>query len=151
MTHGLRIFEALFSSSLLADHISIVWHAGEPLTLPIAFYEQAFQTAEQFNTRGIHVTHCFQTNGMLINQAWCDLIKSHHVQIGVSLDGPRPLHDAHRVDRAGKGTFDRALRGLTLLQQNGVPLSIIIVLTHAALAYPDEIWQFFVEHGLTRL
>src|SRR5579864_6023179 len=82
-----RVFEVLFSSSLLSDHISIVWHAGEPLTLPIAFYEQAFQTAEQFNTHGTHVTHCFQTNGTLINQAWCDFINSHQVHVGVSLDG----------------------------------------------------------------
>src|SRR5579859_7334357 len=146
-----RLFEVLFSSSLLSDHISIVWHSGEPLTLPIAFYEQAFQITEQFNTHGIHVTHCFQTNGTLINQAWCNFIKQHDVRVGVSLDGPKSIHDAHRVDRAGKGTFERALRGLTLLQQNGIYPSIIMVLTRAALAYPDEIWQFFVEHGLTRL
>ncbi len=146
-----RIFEVLFSSLLLSDHISIVWHAGEPLVLPISFYEKAFQLAEQFNTRGIHVTHCFQTNGTLVNQAWCDFIGSHNVRVGISLDGPGHIHDAYRVDRAGKGTFDHALRGLTLLQQNEIHPSIIMVLTHYALAYPDEIWQFFTEQGLTRL
>src|SRR5579864_2816245 len=107
-----RIFEVLFASSLLSDQISIVWHAGEPLVLPIPFYEKAFQLAEQFNTRGIHVTHCFQTNGTLVNQAWCDFIRSHNVNVGVSLDGPRYIHDASRVDRVGRGTFDRALHGL---------------------------------------
>jgi uncharacterized protein len=146
-----RIFEVLFSSSLLSDHISIVWHAGEPLTLPTTFYEKAFQIAEQFNKHDIHVTHCFQTNGTLINQAWCDFIKRHDVHVGVSLDGPKHIHDASRIDRAGKGTFDRALHGLTLLQQNDIYPSIIMVLTRTALAYPDEIWQFFTEHGLTRL
>jgi uncharacterized protein len=104
-----RIFEALFSSSFLSDHISIVWHAGEPLVLPISFYEKALQIVEQFNTRSVHVTHCFQTNGTLINQAWCDFIKSHNVHVGISLDGPRYIHDAYRVDRADRGTFDRAL------------------------------------------
>ncbi len=147
----LRIFEILFSSSLLSDHISIVWHAGEPLVLPISFYEKAFQIAEQFNTRGIHVTHCLQTNGTLINQAWCDFIKSHNVHVGLSLDGPRHIHDAYRVDRTGRGTFDRALHGLNLLQQNDIHPSIIMVLTRYALAYPDEIWQFFAEHRLTQL
>jgi uncharacterized protein len=67
------------------------------------------------------------------------------------LDGPRHIHDASRVDRAGKGTLDRVLHGLTLLQQNDIHPSIIMVLTHSALAYPDEIWQFFAEHCLTRL
>ncbi len=147
----LRIFEALFSSSLPSDHISIVWHAGEPLVLPITFYEKAFQIAEQFNTRLLHVTHCFQTNGTLINQAWCDFIKSHNVRIGLSLDGPKHIHDAHRVDRTGRGTFDHALHGLNLLQQNDIHPAIIMVLTRSALAYPDEIWQFFAGRSLTRL
>src|SRR5579864_2874902 len=101
--------------------------------------------------RGIHVTHCFQTNGTLINQEWCDFIKRHDVHVGVSLDGPRHVHDAHRVDRAGKGTFPRTLHGLKLLQQNNIDASIIMVLTRYALAYPDEVWQFFIEHGLTHL
>src|SRR5215470_14476096 len=74
-----RIFEVLFSSSFLSDHVSIVWHAGEPLVLPIAFYEQAFQIAAQFNRHRVHITHCFQTNGTLINQTWCDFIKHYNV------------------------------------------------------------------------
>jgi uncharacterized protein len=146
-----RIFEVLFSSFFLSDHISIVWHAGEPLVLPPTFYEEAFQIAEQFNVHGAHVTHCFQTNGTLINQVWCDFIKRYNVQVGVSLDGPRYIHDAYRVDRTGKGTFARTLHGLRLLQQNGIDPSIIMVLTYDALAYPDEIWQFFNEHRLTHL
>ena len=146
-----RIFEVLFASSFLSDHITIVWHAGEPLVLPPAFYEEALRIVERFNVRGVDVRHCFQTNGTLINQVWCDFIKRHNVHVGVSLDGPRYMHDAYRVDRTGKGTFARTLHGLKLLRQNGIDSAIIMVLTRYALAYPDEIWQFFIEHGLTRL
>ena len=73
------------------------------------------------------------------------------LKIGVSLDGPQHIHDAQRVDRHGQGTFDRTMRGIKLLQQNNIQPSIITVLTQYALDYPDEIWQFFAEHRLTRL
>src|SRR5215469_12750407 len=146
-----RTFEFLFAGPLLPDPVSIVWHAGEPLVLPISFYENAFRIAEQCNTQGVRVVHSFQTNGTLINQEWCDFIKRYNVKIGVSLDGPRHIHDAQRIDRLGQGTFDRTMRGIKLLQQNNIQPSIIMVLTQYALDYPDEIWEFFAEHHLTRL
>ena len=146
-----RIFACLFTEPRLSDPISIVWHAGEPLVLPISFYENAFRIAERCNTRGIRVVHSFQTNGTLINQDWCDFLKQYNVKVGVSLDGPRHIHDRSRPDRAGNGTFDRTLRGIKLLQQNTIPPSIIMVLTQYALDYPDEIWHFFTEHQLTHL
>ncbi len=146
-----RTFEVLFTEPRLSDAVSVVWHAGEPLALPISFYENAFRIAEQCNTPGTRVVHSFQTNGTLINQEWCDFIKRYNVKIGVSLDGPRHIHDRSRLDRAGNGTFDRTLRGIKLLQQNNIHPSIIMVLTQYALDYPDEIWQFFAEHQLTHL
>ena len=146
-----RTFEFLFAEPLLSDPVSIVWHAGEPLALPVSFYENAFRIAEQYNTRSLRVVHFFQTNGTLINQDWCNFIKHHNVKIGVSLDGPQHIHDAERIDRASRGTFDRTMRGIELLQQNNIEPSIITVLTQYALDYPDEIWEFFREHQLMRL
>ena len=67
------VFQAIFSSSLLADRVRIVWHAGEPMTLPIRFYEEAFQLVEQHNARNLPVTFVFQTNGTHMTQRWCDL------------------------------------------------------------------------------
>jgi len=146
-----RTFEFLFTEPLLSNPVSIVWHAGEPLVLPLAFYENAFRIAEECNTQGLRIVHSFQTNGTLINQDWCDLIKHYAIKIGVSLDGPQHIHDAERLDRAGQGTFERTMRGIKLLQQNHIQPSIISVLTQYALNYPDEIWHFFREHQLTHL
>jgi uncharacterized protein len=146
-----RVFEALFSSSLLADKVTIVWHAGEPMVVPVDFYERAFQLIEQFNTQGVRVVTAFQTNGTLITQEWCDFIKRRQVKISVSLDGPQQMHDRQRVDRSGRGTFERTMRGIELLLNNGIKPSIIMVLTEQALDFADEIWQFFAEHHLSRL
>jgi uncharacterized protein len=146
-----RILEELFSSSFLADRVVLLWHAGEPLTVPLDFYRQTLSLIQEFNTRGVKVIPSLQTNGMLITQQWCDFLKQHQVHVGVSLDGPQHIHDQNRVDRAGKGTFERTMRGIRLLQQNGIEPSIIMVLTNYALDYPDEIWQFFSDHHLTNL
>jgi uncharacterized protein len=146
-----RIFETLFSSSSVSGKVRITWHAGEPLTLPVSFYAGAFELASRLNTRGVAIRHAFQTNGTLIDQAWCDLIKAHGVDVGVSIDGPQDLHDLNRVDRAGRGTFRRTMRGIDLLQQNGIPVHVIMVLTRPALERADEIWHFFMELGIRNL
>ncbi len=139
-----QIFKRLFLSPFVSDKVSIVWHAGEPLVLPIKFYEHAFQIIQQCNTNGIKVKNSFQTNGILITQEWCNFFKQHEVQIGVSLDGPEHIHDANRVDRAGKGTFERVMCGIKLLQENDIKFSIIAVVTKSSLAYAKEIWEFFM-------
>ncbi|MDQ2715416.1 MAG: GRRM system radical SAM/SPASM domain protein [Chloroflexota bacterium] len=146
-----RVLEAFFSSSLLAERVVLLWHAGEPLVVPLAFYHETLALVEHFNTRGVAVIPTLQTNGMRLTQQWCDFIKQHHIRVGVSLDGPQHIHDHSRVDRAGKGTFVQAMRGIELLQQNGIEPSIIMVLTKYALDYPDEIWHFFRNQHLTNL
>ncbi len=119
--------------------------------LPPSFYEEAFAIMQQWNTQGVCVTHSFQTNGTRITQQWCDFFKKHHMQIGVSIDGPKSIHDANRVDWAGKGTFDRVLRGVTLLRENQQPFSIIAVVTRDSVYRADDLWQFFKELDPTRL
>jgi uncharacterized protein len=146
-----RILEELFSTSFLAERVVLLWHAGEPLVVPLDFYRQTFSFIQKFNTRGVKVIPSLQTNGMLITQQWCDFLKEYQVHVGVSLDGPQHIHDQSRVDRAGRGTFERTMRGIRLLQQNGIEPSILMVLTNYALDYPDEIWQFFSDHHLTNL
>src|SRR5579859_730756 len=101
-----RIFERIFSSSLVADRVHIVWHSGEPMTIPIRFYEEAYQLMEQWNTHHISATFIFQTNGTCITQEHCDFMKAHQARIRISLDGLQSIHDANRMDRAGKGTFE---------------------------------------------
>jgi uncharacterized protein len=139
-----RIFQTIFAADLPGEQVRIVWHAGEPLTLPISFYEEAWRLCEQYNTRAMPVAFVFQTNGTLITQRWCDFIKAHQIDLSISLDGPQQIHDAHRVDRAGRGTFARIMRNIDLLHENGIYPGVLMVLTRETLAYPEEIWQFLL-------
>jgi uncharacterized protein len=146
------ICKTIFTSPLFRQDATICWHAGEPLAVPISFYESVFQQIEvadrQYNPTPYKLRQSVQTNGVLINQAWCDLFQRHNVHVGVSLDGPAFLHDAHRKTRKGLATHAATMRGIAHLQRNGIACDAIAVLTEDSLDYPDEIFHFFVEHGL---
>lgn len=147
------IFKALFTSPFFRQDFTVCWHAGEPLAVPISFYEGAFariQAAEQqYKSQPYGICHSIQTNGTLINQAWCDLFRQHSVQVGVSIDGPAWLHDRHRKTRKGLGTHGATMRGISFLQRNQIPTNVIAVLTQDSLDYPDEIFHFFWDNGIT--
>jgi uncharacterized protein len=128
--------------------LSLVWHGGEPLTMPASFYAEAF---EQFASgrESTPVQQHIQTNGVLIDDAWCSLFKRWSVRIGVSIDGPKVVHDAHRVDRSGHGTFDRVMRGIAKLREHGIPFTILTVLTRESLNTVKELWEFFTSLGIS--
>ncbi|MBV9020413.1 MAG: GRRM system radical SAM/SPASM domain protein [Ktedonobacteraceae bacterium] len=138
-----QIFRQVFSSRFVSDEVTILWHAGEPLILPVSFYEDAIELQKKWNKRNVRVVNSLQTNATLITQDWCDFFKTHAIKVGVSLDGPEHIHDAHRVDRTGRGSFHKAMQGVMLLQENGLEYSIIAVVTKEALHEFESIWHFF--------
>lgn len=133
----------IFNGGLSEHTLSVVWHAGEPLVVPSGWYEQAFSILERHNRGRVAVAHNIQTNGVLIDHTWCEFFKRKEVRLGVSIDGPHWLHDRHRKTRNGTGTHQSVMRGIEALQRNDVPFHVICVLTLDALAYPDEILDFF--------
>lgn len=147
------IFQKLFTSQFFRKDFTVCWHAGEPLTMPISFYDEVslkIQAANQkYNQTSFTVHQSLQTNGILINQDWCDCFKRHQMHVGLSIDGPAFLHDAHRKTRTGLGSYASVMRGIDCLHKNKIQFSVITVLTQDSLEYPDEIFSFFMEHGIT--
>ena len=141
-------FERVFASGWASDDLSVIWHAGEPLVLAPGFYERAFRAIESLRPLSVHVRHSIQTNGMLISREWCDLFKSWRVGVGVSIDGPRQFNDAHRLTRTGRSTFDRALAGIRMLRQEGVPFHVISVLSQGSLDAAEEMLEFYESEGI---
>ena len=146
------IFKNIFTSRFFQDDFSICWHAGEPLTVPISFYEKIFAKIDEanakYNKTEFLYDYSFQTNGTLITQAWCNFFLKYPVHVGVSIDGPAFLHDAHRKSRGGGNSHELAMRGIRYLQKNDIPYSTISVITEDSLNYPDEIFNFFVENEI---
>lgn len=143
-----NLFGQVFASGWADEGLSVVWHAGEPLVLPIAFYRSAFALIDELKPAGLSLTHSFQTNGTLIDDAWCAFIAETGLNVGVSIDGPQRLHDKNRVTRAGRGTFDRTIAGVRRLRRHGVPFHVISVLTAESLASPREMFDFYLAEGI---
>ncbi len=143
-----RVFQFVFSSGIVQQGFTVVWHAGEPMVLPVAYYERATEIAGAYNPGGLRVGHSFQTNGVLIDDAWCEFFKAHNVNVGVSVDGPAFLHDRNRKTRKGGGTHGRVMEGIRKLQSRGVRFHVISVLTGESLDYADELYDFYVENEI---
>ena len=146
-----NLFSQVFASGWARDGLSVVWHAGEPLVLPVDFYRRAFRLIAELKPSELTLTHAFQTNGTLIDDAWCRFFAEEHVSVGVSIDGPRHLHDQNRVTRAGRGTFERTVEGIRALRRNGVPFHVISVLSAESLAAPREMFDFYVAEGIDQV
>ena len=144
-------FERVFESGWAAPELNIIWHAGEPLVLPVSYYRAAFERIEAMRPTAIRLRHAVQTNGMLISQAWCELFREYGVGVGVSVDGPRHLHDAHRRTRSGNGTFERTMQGIRLLREHGVDFHVITVLGDQSLDDPDGLLQFYTDAGIDQV
>jgi uncharacterized protein len=100
-------------------------------------------TSKTITPSSIKVEHAFQTNGTLINDAWCKLFKAENATIGISLDGPAEIHDRHRRDRLGRGTFARVLSGINTLKRSSIDFYVIAVLTDESLDRAEQLFNFF--------
>jgi len=144
-----RVIAQVAGSGLAGPELSLVWHAGEPMAVPRDWYDEAFDIVARHLPPGgpVAVTHHFQTNAVLIDAAWCAFFRRHDVRVGVSIDGPAALHDAHRRTRDGRGTHHRVMQGIAQLRETGLPFHAIAVLTRDALDQPDAIFDFFAGLG----
>lgn len=143
--HMARFF--LAEPERLHKRFTILWHGGEPTAVPVSFYESAFRILHEMNPARLPVQNRFSTNGTLLTHEWCSLIRRWNVTMRVSIDGPHWLHDIKRVDRAGRGTFDRVMTGVELLRSSGIPFDVICTLTDRSLDSAEEMWRFYRQIG----
>jgi uncharacterized protein len=145
------LFSNIFTSRHAGESIVVVWHSGEPLLLKPAYYDEAIDTirrlAKKHRGPDFKIRFDMQTNGTLIDDEWCAFFLRHRDEfdLGVSCDGPAPLHDAHRTTWSGKPTHQRVVRGLDRLCRAGIRFNMIAVVPPSALDFPDELFDFV--HG----
>ncbi len=140
--------QRLLDDGLVGEQITVVWHAGEPLAVPIGFYRDAFEIIGRLLGGVSRVSHAMQTNATLIDTHWCRLFEQHAVRVGVSVDGPAELHDRHRRTRSGKATHARVMQGLQQLREHAIECHAIAVLTRHSLAHADAFFDFFLQLGI---
>ena len=124
-------------------HVTVAWQGGEPTLMGLDFFERAVGLVEKHRRPGMTVEHTVQTNGTRLDSEWCELFREHGFLVGLSIDGPREMHDAYRVDKGGRGTFDKVVRAAKLLREHGVDFNVLCTVHEANAEHPLEVYRFF--------
>jgi uncharacterized protein len=123
------------------------WHGGEPTVLGLEFFRDVIAAERRLSPPGRTAVNGLQTNGTLIDDAWGRFLAAEGFAVGLSLDGPRDVHDSQRTGRDGRRSFDAALRGYEILRGYGVPVDILCVVGAHNAVRPLEVYGFFREIG----
>jgi uncharacterized protein len=127
--------------------VEFVWHGGEPTLLGIDFFRRVVELQAPFRGEK-EIRNSLQTNGVRLDDDWCEFFKANDFFIGISLDGPQAIHDRYRHDKRGEGTFDRVMQGVRLLQKHEVPFNVLACVGREPAAQPLEVYRFFKDAGI---
>ena len=142
----LEKFIADYMQAQTTPEVLFTWHGGEALLRPIAFYERALQLQRRY-ARGRLVVNSIQTNGTLLTPEWCEFLRENGFLVGISIDGPRNVHDAYRRTSADGPSFDRVMQGLQLLKDHHVEWNALAVVNNLNVEQPREFYRFFKDIG----
>jgi uncharacterized protein len=126
--------------------VNFAWQGGEPTLLGVDYFRNLVQIQKKY-ADGKQIANAFQTNGVLLNDAWAEFFLEYQFLIGVSIDGPRELHDAYRVDKGGQPTFDRVMRGIETLRRHKVDFNTLTTVHRANADSPLEVYRFLRDNG----
>jgi uncharacterized protein len=141
-----EVLEAYISQTIAAHkvpEVTFAWQGGEPTILGLDFFRKALILQKKYCRPGMVIHNTFQTNGTLLDDRWCDFFRKNRFLVGISIDGPRELHDTYRKDPSGNGSFDRAMQGLSLLKKHRVELNVLCTVNRVNGDFPVEVYGFF--------
>ena len=144
--HVLEEFIRQTIESELGQEVRFAWQGGEPTLLGVGYFQKVVALQAKY-ARGKTVQNVLQTNGTLLDEAWGDFLQEHSFLVGISLDGPRELHDRYRVDKKLRPTFDRVMAGLEILKNHRVKFNTLTVVNRDNSKHPQKVYQFLKEVG----
>ena len=132
-----------------SNQVTVAWQGGEPTLMGVDFYRRSIEFQKRYARPGMIFENTMQTNGTLLDDEWCAFFKENDFLIGISIDGPRHLHDTYRLDKGGGPTHDKVMRGLRLLQKHGVEYNILVAVNRTNADYPLEVYRFLRDEAQT--
>ena len=121
--------------------VTFCWHGGEPLLAGLDFFEKAVALQDRYKGAK-QIENSLQTNGLLVNTEWCDFFRQNNFLIGISIDGPKEIHDAYRRDRGGHPTFDRVMRAVEMMAVGGVEYNTLSTINNRCAGQGRRIYEF---------
>ncbi len=123
--------------------VTLAWQGGEPTLIGLDFFRRALEVEQGALPPDWQVEHTIQTNGTLLDDEWATFLAENDVLVGLSIDGPRELHDAYRHDGAGRSVFDKVESAARLLQEHGAEFNVLCTVNAANAAYPLDVYRYF--------
>jgi uncharacterized protein len=142
------ILEDYIRQHIQASPDSIIrfsWHGGEPTLLGLDYFRKIIEIQKHYQSAKNRIINGIQTNGTLLTKEWCRFLAEHEFSVGLSLDGPKEIHDTYRVTRDGKPTHKQVMGGYHLLREQGLTPDILCVVNALNAQYPDQVYSFFKE------
>ena len=128
------------------ERVSFCWHGGEPLMAGLPFYRKAMELQKKY-CGDKEIENTMQTNGILLNEEWCEFFRENNFLIGISLDGPQDIHDAFRRDCGGAPTFDKVVAAVQLMARMGVEYNILTTVNSRSEGRGAEVYKFLRQLG----
>ncbi len=139
----LEIYIRQLMESSFGPQVEVSWQGGEPMLRGLDFYRRSVALANKYKRSDLRVLHTIQTNGTLIDDTWAAFFKENNYLVGISIDGPRDMHDAYRVSKRGEGSFDDVIRGWEILRRHKVDANILCTVHAANSGRPLDVYRFF--------
>jgi len=124
------------------------WHGGEPTLLGIDYFRRIVALQRKHRPAGRRIVNGIQTNGTLLNEEWCRFLAAQGFQVGISMDGPKKLHDRYRITKSGKTTHKRVMQAYRLLRRYGIACDVLCVVHQRNVRQPGEVYRFFKDIGV---
>ena len=144
------VLESYIAQHIAASPDEIIrfsWHGGEPTAFGLDGFRRIVALQRKYRPAGRVIANGLQTNGTLLDEDWGRFLAAEGFSVGLSLDGPRELHDRFRRTKDGKPTFDLAMRGYEILRRHGVATDILCVVSAVSVRFPLDIYHFFRSIG----
>lgn len=131
------------------EAISFAWQGGEPALMGLDFYQRAIELEKKYGRNGQSVGNGFQTNGTLLDREWARFFKKYDWLIGLSLDGPKHIHDRYRLDKGLHPTHEKVESVARMLLEEGVAVNAMCCITDYSADYAEELYNYYKSIGLT--
>jgi len=138
----LKSYVKQYIAAQRVPQIHFAWQGGEPTLMGLDFFRRVVGYQKEAARPGMRIENAIQTNGTLLNDDWCRFFAENHFLVGISLDGPREMHDVYRKDKGNRGTFDRVIHGIRLLKDYQVDFNILTCVSAANAEKPLEVYHF---------
>jgi len=126
-----------------APQVDVAWQGGEPTLMGLDFFKKSVELVKKLKRPNQQIQYTIQTNGTLLEDEWCAFFKKNNFLVGLSVDGPKALHDVYRVNKGGAGSFNQVMRGFEFLKKHNVDVNILCTVHAANQHRPLDVYRFF--------